>query len=67
MKHNICIRVGRPDAQPQSLLRCKRFYFPEKLLFLIFGEFSEILVIKPGNTVEGIEIHELQTGGANEI
>ena len=38
---------------------------PKKLLTFLFGEFCEVLVLTPGESVQGIEIKEMR-GDGNE-
>jgi hypothetical protein len=38
---------------------------PKKLLTFLFGEFCEVLVLTPGETVQGVEIQEMR-GDGNE-
>ena len=42
-----------------------RINIAKKLLTFLFGDFCEVLVLTPGETVQGIEIREMR-GDGNE-
>lgn len=57
MKHKlkVCIMA---DGKTKELFSGRKLTLPQKLIRLLFGECSQILVLKPGETVKGIEVHE---------
>lgn len=64
LKHKVKINIGR-NGHKQEVLQSEHRRFPRKLLTFLFGEFSEVLVLTPGDTVEGIEIKEMR-GDSND-
>ena len=60
MKHQIRINVAKPNASPKKVLGAKRLCLPSRVLKMLFGEYSEILVLSPGATVQGVEVHEVR-------
>ena len=60
MKHRIQIKVARPDNTLQTVMAAKRVCLPMKLFKLVFGDFKDILVLTPGETVRGVEVHEVR-------
>lgn len=58
LKHTVRINIADGKGQKQEVLRSTHRSLPRRLLTLLFGEFSQVLVLTPGETVEGIEIKE---------
>ena len=65
LKHKVKINIADRNGHKQEVLQSERRSIPKRLLTLLFGEFCEVLVLTPGETVEGIEIHEMR-GDGNE-
>ena len=65
MKHRIQINVADSSGKQQKVLGSKRLHLPGRLVTLLFGDFSEVLILKPGVSVQDVEIHEMHTGGEN--
>lgn len=61
MKHKIKIAVSNGDTKTQVLTGCS-IRLPKRLLRWLLGDFCEILVLTPGKTVQGVEIHEVTEG-----
>ena len=64
MKHKVCISVADRSGNKTKLLKGRRIMLPKRLLKLIFGDFCEVFVLAPGQTVSSVEIKELRRGGA---
>ena len=64
MKHKVCISVADRSGSKTELLKGRRIMLPKRLLKLIFGDFCEVFVLTPGQTVPSVEIKELRRGGA---
>ncbi len=60
LKHNVRINIADGKGRKQEVLRSTHRSLPRRLLTLLFGEFSQVLVLTPGETVEGIEIKEMR-------
>lgn len=63
LKHKIRINIADKSGIKQEILQSEHRILPKRLLTLLFGEFSEILVLTPGETVQGIEIREMRGDG----
>lgn len=64
MKHKVCISVADRSGNKMELLKGRRIMLPKRLLKLVFGDFCEVFVLTPGQTVSSVEIKELRGGGA---
>lgn len=65
LKHEVRINIADRNGHKQKVLQSEHRSIPKKLLTFLFGEFCEVLVLTPGETVQGIEIKEMR-GDGNE-
>ena len=65
LKHKVRINVADRNRHKQEVLESTHLSLPRRLLKLLFGDFNEVLVLAPGESVEGIEIKEVR-GVGNE-
>ena len=61
LKHRVRINVCDDSGHKQPVLKSGTARLPQRLLKWLFGDFSEVLVLTPGKTVDEVEIHELPT------
>ncbi len=64
-KHKVRINIADKSGNKQRVLQSEHRNIPKRLLTFLFGDFCEILVLTPGETVQGIEIKEMR-GDGNE-
>lgn len=65
LKHKVRINIADKSGNKQEVLQSEHRSLPKRLLTLLFGEFCEVLVLTPGESVQGIEIKEMR-GDGNE-
>lgn len=65
LKHKIKINISDWNGHKQEVLQSEHRSIPKKLLTFLFGEFCEVLVLTPGESVQDIEIKETR-GDGNE-
>lgn len=65
LKHKIKINISDRNGHKQEVLQSEHRSIPKKLLTFLFGEFCEVLVLTPGESVRDIEIKETR-GDGNE-
>ncbi len=63
MKHRIRINVADRQGNTEQILQSNKISIPKRLLKFLFGDFCEVLVLTPGQTVQGVEIFEIKDGG----
>ena len=63
LQHRVQINVAQGIGGTQGVLGSRSRKVPARLLRLLFGQYSEVLVLTPGKTVRSVEIHETQEGG----
>ena len=61
MKHQIRINVANRSGQPRQIVQGRSLCLPRRLMRFLFGDFCEVLVLAPGRTVCGVEIHEVHS------
>lgn len=60
LKHKVKINIADRNGRKQEVLQSERRSIPKRLLAFLFGDFCEVLVLTPGETVQGIEIKEMR-------
>lgn len=63
LRHRIQISIADRKGRRQQVVSGMMLRLPKRLLTLIFGELTDVLVITPGKSVEEIEIKEIDSGG----
>ncbi len=59
MKHKIRINVA-DDGEKGSVLEGAERRLPSRLLRWLFGDYSTVYLLKPGETIESVEVHEVK-------
>ncbi len=63
LKHKVRINIVTPSGEKKQVLQSRHLSLPQKLLTALFGDFCEVLVLTPGESVQCIEVKEM--GGDN--
>lgn len=58
MKHKVKINVADRSGKGSEVLRAGKLSMPKRIVKLLFGDYCEVMVLKPGKTVVGVEICE---------
>lgn len=62
LKHKVRINVTDALGNKETVLQGGIRYLPRKIAQWLFGENMEILVLKPGQSIQSVEIHEVKEG-----
>lgn len=62
LKHRIRINITDEKSKTKVLEGAER-RLPMKLLRFLFGEFTTVYLLSPGQSVESVEVHEVKKGG----
>ena len=65
-KHTVRINIADRRGDQRRILTSTQVSLPRRLLRFLFGAFCQVLVLTPGETVEGIEINETRRGGERD-
>lgn len=65
LKHKVTINVEKAVGDRTAVIESTKKTIRTKLLDLLLGKKTNLLVIAPGDSVKMVEIKELREGGAN--
>lgn len=63
IKHKIVINVSDPAGRKANVLKGGEVRLPARLLKFLFGDFTQVYLLSPGQTVESVDIREVEEGG----
>ena len=66
MKHRITINVTDPNGKKAAVLRGADMRLPARLVRFLFGDFQQVYLLSPGQTVEAVNISEVKEGGKTD-
>ena len=61
LKHKVKINIAERNGHKQEVLQSEHRNIPKRLLTFLFGEFCEVLVLTPGETVQGMPFSKMNT------
>ena len=64
VKHRIVINISDSGGRRKNVLKGADVKLPARLLKFLFGEFTQVYLLSPGQTVESVDIREAEEGGA---
>lgn len=63
IKHKIVINVSDPAGRKTNVLKGGEVRLPARLLKFLFGDFTQVYLLSPGQTVESVDIRKVEEGG----
>ena len=63
MKHKITINVSDPNGKKANVLKAADMRLPSRIARFLFGDFTQVYLLAPGQTVESVDVKELKEGG----
>ena len=63
IKHKIVINVADSDGHKANVLRGADVKLPTRLLRFLFGDFTQVYLLSPGQSVESVDVCEVRKGG----
>lgn len=60
LRHKVDIKVEKFDGSKERVLTSCIRRLPAKLIQLLFGKFSQMLILTPGESVQSVEIKEIK-------
>jgi hypothetical protein len=63
LKHKIIINVSDPSGKKSTVLRGANMRLPSRIIKFLFGDFTQVYLLAPGQTVESVDVKELKEGG----
>lgn len=62
IKHKIVINVSDPQGKTANVLKGANVKLPTRLIKFLFGDFTQVYLLAPGQTVESVDINEVEKG-----
>ena len=63
MKHKITINVSDSNGKKANVLRAADMRLPARIARFLFGDFTQVYMLAPGQTVESVDVKEVKEGG----
>ncbi len=63
LKHKVTIKVTSQDGGSQTVMTGAQMSLPSKIVKFLFGDFQQIYLLNPGQTVESVDVKEVKTKG----
>ena len=63
LKHKVTINVTDSTGKKATVLRGATRKIPQRLVRFLFGDFTQVYLLAPGQTVESVDIREVKEGG----
>lgn len=59
MKHQVIINVEKADGEKVPVVKGAVRYLPRKIIEWLFGEYTQVYLLKPGEMVSSVDIVEV--------
>ena len=59
MKHQVIINVEKADGEKVPVVKGAIRYLPRKIVEWLFGEYTQVYLLKPGETVSSVDVVEV--------
>ncbi len=63
LKHRVIINVSDSGGRKMNVLEGADMKLPARLVRFLFGDFTQVYLLSPGQTVESVDIREVREGG----
>lgn len=67
IKHRIVINASDRDGNKTNVLKGADVKLPARLLRFLFGDFTQVYLLSPGQTVESVDIREIGKEGPKHV
>lgn len=62
LKHKVIINVSDSGGRKRNVLKGADMKLPARLVRFLFGDFTQVYLLAPGQTVESVDIKEVREG-----
>jgi hypothetical protein len=62
MKHKVIINVSDSNHKEIQVLKASRITIPRKIVQWLFGEYTQVYLLKPGQTIHSVDVKEIKKG-----
>ena len=64
IKHKVIINVTNENGENVEVLRGGRLTLPQKIIKFLFGDYRQVFLLDPGQSVQSVDIKEVKEGGS---
>lgn len=63
LKHKITINVSDPSGKKATVIKGADMRLPLRIVKFLFGDFTQVYLLSPEQTVESVDVREVKEGG----
>ena len=63
IKHKVIINVTDESGNNVKVLRGGELTLPQRIIKFLFGDYRQLFLLDPGQTVESVDVKEVKEGG----
>lgn len=63
LKHKVTINISDANGRKSTVLRSANLKLPVRIIRFLFGDFTQVYLLKLGQTVESVDVREIKEGG----
>lgn len=65
IKHKVIINVSDGTGKNVEVLRGGQLTLPQKIIKFLFGDYRQVFLLDPGQSVESVDVKEVRKGGSS--
>ena len=65
IKHKVIINVTDETGNNVKVLRGGQLKLPQKIIKFLFGDYRQVFLLDPGQSVESVDVKEVRKGGSS--
>lgn len=66
IKHKVIINVTDENGDKIEVLRGGQLKLPQKIIKFLFGDYRQVFLLDPGQSVQSVDVRELKEGGSTD-
>ena len=65
IKHKVIINVTDEKGDKMEVLRGGQLTLPQRIIKFLFGDYRQVFLLDPGQSVESVDVKEVRKGGSS--
>ena len=66
IKHKVTINVTDENGNNVKILRGGQLTLPQKIIKFLFGDYRQVCLLDPGQSVQSVDVKEVKEGGSTD-
>ena len=66
IKHKVTINVTDETGNNVKVLRGGQLKLPQKIIKFLFGDYRQVFLLDPGQSVKSVDVKEVKEGGSTD-